>query len=60
MKPFEEGSYIDKVLNFEALPDNIKMTYPLTKTPPFTAVPLLYHSLFCSVLGVFPSLSDFF
>jgi site-specific DNA-methyltransferase (adenine-specific) len=33
MKPFEEGSYIDKVLNFEALPDNIKMTYPLIQTP---------------------------
>jgi site-specific DNA-methyltransferase (adenine-specific) len=33
MKPFSEGSYIDKVLNFEALPDNIKMTYPLIQTP---------------------------
>lgn len=33
MKPFEEGSYIDHVLNFEALPDNIKMTYPLIQTP---------------------------
>lgn len=33
MKPFDEGSYIDKVLNFEALPDNIKMTYPLIQTP---------------------------
>ena len=33
MKPFEEGSYIDKVLNFEALPYNIKMTYPLIQTP---------------------------
>jgi site-specific DNA-methyltransferase (adenine-specific) len=33
MKPFEENSYIDKVLNFEALPDNIKMTYPLIQTP---------------------------
>jgi DNA modification methylase/transcriptional regulator with XRE-family HTH domain len=33
MKPFEEGSYIDKVLNFEALPENIKMTYPLIQTP---------------------------
>jgi DNA modification methylase len=32
MKPFEEGSYIDKVLNFEALPDNVKMTYPLIQT----------------------------
>ena len=33
MKPFEEGSYIDHVLNFEALPDNIKMTYPLIQIP---------------------------
>ena len=33
MKPFVEGSYIDHVLNFEALPDNIKMTYPLIQTP---------------------------
>lgn len=33
MKPFSEGSYIDHVLNFEALPDNIKMTYPLIQTP---------------------------
>jgi site-specific DNA-methyltransferase (adenine-specific) len=33
MKPFVEGSYIDKVLNFEALPENIKMTYPLIQTP---------------------------
>jgi len=33
MKPFSEGSYVDKVLNFEALPDNIKMTYPLIQTP---------------------------
>jgi site-specific DNA-methyltransferase (adenine-specific) len=33
MKPFSEGSYIDKVLNFEALPDNVKMTYPLIQTP---------------------------
>jgi site-specific DNA-methyltransferase (adenine-specific) len=33
MKPFSEGSYIDKVLNFEALPENIKMTYPLIQTP---------------------------
>jgi DNA modification methylase len=33
MKPFEEKSYVDKVLNFEALPDNIKMTYPLIQTP---------------------------
>jgi DNA modification methylase len=33
MKPFSEGSYIDHILNFEALPDNIKMTYPLIQTP---------------------------
>lgn len=33
MKPFEEGSYIDHILNFEALPDNVKMTYPLIQTP---------------------------
>lgn len=33
MKPFSEGSYIDHVLNFEALPENIKMTYPLIQTP---------------------------
>lgn len=33
MKPFKEGSYIDHVLNFEALPDNVKMTYPLIQTP---------------------------
>jgi len=28
MKPHGSKSYIDNVLNFEALPDNIKMTYP--------------------------------
>ena len=33
MKPFQEKSYVDKVLNFEALPDNVKMTYPLIQTP---------------------------
>jgi site-specific DNA-methyltransferase (adenine-specific) len=33
MKPFNDGSYVDKVLNFEALPDNVKMTYPLIQTP---------------------------
>ena len=33
MKPFSDGSYVDKVLNFEALPDNVKMTYPLIQTP---------------------------
>ena len=33
MKPFKEKSYIDKVLNFEALPENIQRTYPLMQTP---------------------------
>ena len=33
MKPFKEKSYIDKVLNFEALPENIQRTYPLIQTP---------------------------
>lgn len=33
MKPFKEKSYIDKVLNFEELPDNIQRTYPLIQTP---------------------------
>jgi DNA modification methylase len=33
MKPFQEKSYVDKVLNFEALPENIQMTYPLIQTP---------------------------
>jgi site-specific DNA-methyltransferase (adenine-specific) len=33
MKPFQEKSYVDKVLNFESLPDNVKMTYPLIQTP---------------------------
>lgn len=33
MKPFKEKSYIDKVLNFEELPENIKRTYPLIQTP---------------------------
>ena len=33
MKPFKEKSYIDKVLNFEELPENIQRTYPLMQTP---------------------------
>ena len=33
MKPHGEKSYIDNVLNFEALPDNIKMTYPFIQVP---------------------------
>lgn len=33
MKPFKEKSYIDKVLNFEDLPENIQRTYPLIQTP---------------------------
>ena len=33
MKPFKEKSYIDKVLNFEELPENIQRTYPLIQTP---------------------------
>jgi site-specific DNA-methyltransferase (adenine-specific) len=33
MKPFKEKSYIDKVLNFEELPQNIQRTYPLIQTP---------------------------
>ena len=33
MKPHGEKSYIDNVLNFEALPDNIKMTYPFLQVP---------------------------
>lgn len=33
MKPHGSKSYIDNVLNFEALPDNIKMTYPFLQTP---------------------------
>lgn len=32
MKPFKEKSYIDKVLNFEELPENIQRTYPLIQT----------------------------
>jgi len=33
MKPHQSKSYIDNVLNFEALPDNIKMTYPFIQVP---------------------------
>jgi site-specific DNA-methyltransferase (adenine-specific) len=33
MKPHESKSYIDNVLNFEALPDNIKITYPFIQVP---------------------------
>ena len=33
MKPHKSKSYIDNVLNFEALPDNIKMTYPFIQVP---------------------------
>jgi len=33
MKPFKEKSYIDKVLKFEELPENIQRTYPLIQTP---------------------------
>jgi len=33
MKPHGQKSYIDNVLNFESLPDNIKMTYPFLQVP---------------------------
>lgn len=33
MKPHGQKSYIDNVLNFEALPENIKMTYPFLQVP---------------------------
>jgi site-specific DNA-methyltransferase (adenine-specific) len=33
MKPHGQKSYIDNVLNFEALPDNVKKTYPFIQTP---------------------------
>jgi site-specific DNA-methyltransferase (adenine-specific) len=33
MKPHGSKSYIDNLLNFEALPDNIKMTYPFIQVP---------------------------
>ena len=33
MKPHGQKSYIDNVLNFEALPDSVKKTYPFLQTP---------------------------
>lgn len=33
MKPHGQKSYIDNVLNFEALPENVKMTYPFLQVP---------------------------
>ncbi|MCH9712530.1 MAG: site-specific DNA-methyltransferase [Proteobacteria bacterium] len=33
MKPHGQKSYIDNVLNFEELPDNVKRTYPFLQTP---------------------------
>jgi site-specific DNA-methyltransferase (adenine-specific) len=33
MKPHGSKSYIDNVLNFEVLPDNIKMTFPFIQAP---------------------------
>jgi DNA modification methylase/transcriptional regulator with XRE-family HTH domain len=33
MKPHGSKSYIDNVLNFEALPDSVKMTYPFIQVP---------------------------
>ena len=33
MKPHGQKSYIDNVLNFEALPDSVKMTYPFLQVP---------------------------
>jgi DNA modification methylase len=33
MKPHGSKSYIDNVLNFEALPDSVKMTYPFLQVP---------------------------
>lgn len=33
MKPHGQKSYIDNVLNFENLPENIKMTYPFLQVP---------------------------
>ncbi len=33
MKPHGQKSYIDNVLNFEALPESVKMTYPFLQTP---------------------------
>jgi site-specific DNA-methyltransferase (adenine-specific) len=33
MKPHGSKSYIDNVLNFEALPESVKMTYPFIQVP---------------------------
>ena len=33
MKPHGQKSYIDNVLNFEALPEGVKMTYPFLQVP---------------------------
>jgi len=33
MKPHEQKSYIDNVLNYEALPESVKMTYPFLQVP---------------------------
>jgi len=33
MKPHGSKSYIDNVLNFEALPESVKMTYPFLQVP---------------------------
>ena len=33
MKPHGSKSYIDNVLNFEAVPDSVKMTYPFIQVP---------------------------
>ncbi len=33
MKPHGQKSYIDNVLNFEELPESVKMTYPFLQTP---------------------------
>ena len=33
MKPHGQKSYIDNVLNFEALPESVKMTYPFIQVP---------------------------
>ncbi len=33
MKPHGQKGYIDNLFNFEALPDNIKMTYPFIQVP---------------------------
>jgi 16S rRNA A1518/A1519 N6-dimethyltransferase RsmA/KsgA/DIM1 with predicted DNA glycosylase/AP lyase activity len=33
MKPHGSKSYVDNVLNFEALPESVKMTYPFIQVP---------------------------